>query len=252
MRTSCAFSGMPGRRSCSAMALSRRTVTRWVVFLILAATVASFLRVTDARQLLRSVLERISGMGGWAPVCFIVAYVLACVTFFPGVVLTLGAGILFGLVRGTLYTVIGATLGAGCAFLLSRYLARDWVTENFGGDPRFRAIDAAVEHEGWKIVGLIRLSPAFPFIALNFVFGLTRIPFWHFFIITFLALIPNAALFVYLGSLLGDLAALGNQPIASGKTKWIVTGVGLASAIVVTGLVSKITRRALKRSRVES
>ncbi len=227
------------------MPLSRRTITRLIIFLILAAAVASFLRVTDARQLLRMVLERIGSMGGWAPVCFIAAYIVACVTFFPGVVLTLGAGILFGVVRGTLYTAVGATLGAGCAFLLSRYFARDWVSEKFGEIPHFKALDAAVEREGWKIVGLIRLSPAFPFIALNFVFGLTKIPFWHFFVITFLALIPNAALFVYLGTLIGDIAALGNQPIATGKTKWIVTGVGLVSAIIVTGLVGRITRRAL-------
>jgi uncharacterized membrane protein YdjX (TVP38/TMEM64 family) len=227
------------------MAFTKRNVTRLIIFLILAATVASFLRVTDPRQLLRSVLERIGGMGAWAPVYFIIAYIIACVTFFPGVVLTLGAGILFGVVRGTLYTAVGATLGAGCAFLLSRYFARDWVSEKFGDLPHFKAIDAAVEREGWKIVGLIRLSPAFPFIALNFVFGLTRIPFSHFFIITFFALIPNAALFVYLGTLVGDIAALGNQPIATGKTKWIVTGVGLVSAIIVTGLVGRITRRAL-------
>jgi uncharacterized membrane protein YdjX (TVP38/TMEM64 family) len=113
------------------MALTKRNLLRLIIFLILAAAVASFLRVTDARQLLRTVLARISGMGGWAPLCFIVAYIVACVTFFPGVVLTLGAGILFGVVRGTLYTAIGATLGAGCAFLLSRYFARDWVTEKF-------------------------------------------------------------------------------------------------------------------------
>ena len=77
---------------------------------------------------------------------------------------------------------------------MSRYFARAWVTEKFGHDPRFRAIDTAVEREGWKIVGLIRLSPAFPFIALNFVFGLTKIPFWHFIVITFFALIPNGGL----------------------------------------------------------
>ena len=228
------------------MAIGKRNFIRLIIFLILVAAVLSFLRASDPRQLLRSVLERISGMGAWAPLCFIAAYIVACVTFFPGVVLTLGAGILFGVVRGTLYTAIGATLGAGCAFLLSRYFARAWVTEKFGHDPRFRAIDTAVEREGWKIVGLIRLSPAFPFIALNFVFGLTKIPFWHFIVITFFALIPNGGLFVYLGSLIGDLAALGNQPIATGKAKWIVTGLGLVSAIVVTGFVGRITRRALK------
>src|SRR5262245_55012988 len=118
--------------------------------------------MTDARQILREVLRHISALGPWGPFWFIMTYIIACLTFFPGVILTLGGGILFGVVKGTLYVSIGATLGAACAFLLSRYLARDWVTRKFSSNLTFRTIDDAVERDGWKIVGLIRLSPVFP------------------------------------------------------------------------------------------
>ncbi|HTG44701.1 MAG TPA: TVP38/TMEM64 family protein [Verrucomicrobiae bacterium] len=227
------------------MDLLKRNLARGLILLAVLAVAAWFVRTLDARQILRDILIRISALGPWAPFWFVVTYVVACLTFFPGVILTLGGGILFGLFKGTLYVSIGATLGAGCAFLLSRYAARDWVIRRFSQNANFRAIDDAVERDGWKIVGLIRLSPAFPFIPLNFVFGLTKIPFTHFFCITWLSILPMSCLFVYLGTLLGDIAALGTSAIVTGKTKWVVSALGLVSTIVVTILVTRIAQRAL-------
>jgi uncharacterized membrane protein YdjX (TVP38/TMEM64 family) len=227
------------------MAVRKRSVIQGIVLFCALAAILWLFRMSDPRQILRNILERIHNVGPWAPLWFILTYIVACLTFFPGVILTLGGGILFGVLRGTLFVSIGATLGAGCAFLLSRYLARDWVTRRFSTNPRFRAIDNAVQRDGWKIVGLIRLSPAFPFIPLNFVFGLTKIPFWHFFFITWVSIIPMSCMFVYLGSLLGDIAALGTKPMATGNTKWLVTGIGLVSTIIVTVFVTRIARRAL-------
>lgn len=227
------------------MASPRRHLLR--LFLLIAAGFLAVwvVRITDARVILRAVLERIQNLGPLAPLYFILAYVVACLTFFPGVILTLGAGVLFGVVKGTVFVSIGATLGAGCAFLLSRYLARGWVYARFSGNPKFRAVDEAVAREGWKVVGLIRLSPVFPFIPLNFVFGLTSIPFIHFFLITWVSILPMSALFVYLGSLIGDIAALGTRPVATGQTKWVVTGIGLITTIIVTLFVTRFARRAL-------
>ena len=157
-----------------------------------------------------------------------------------------GAGAILGaILGGAKGAVIGATIGAGAAFLLSRYVARDWVLRKFATNARFRAIDDAVAADGWKIVGLIRLSPVFPFIPMNFVFGLTRIPFWHFFFTTWVAILPVSSLFVYLGTMRGDIAALGTHPIAAGKTKWIVSGVGIVTTAIVSIIISRIARKAL-------
>lgn len=227
------------------MASLQRKALRVIVAVLALLIVWGVMRLADPREILRQVLERISGLGGWAPLWFILTYIVACLTFFPGVILTLGAGVLFGVVRGTFYVSIGATIGAGCAFLLSRYVARDWVLRRFSNIPKFRAIDDAVGRDGWKIVGLIRLSPVFPFIPLNFVFGLTRIPFLHFVAITWLSVIPMSSVFVYLGSVLGNIAALGTEPIAAGRAKWIVGGIAAILTVIVTFFVTRIARKAL-------
>src|ERR1043165_7672805 len=102
------------------MASLQRNTIRMIILIMAAAVAIFIIRMTDARQILREILQRISALGPWAPFWFVITYVVACITFFPGVILTLGAGILFGIVQGTLFVSVGATLGAGCAFLLSR------------------------------------------------------------------------------------------------------------------------------------
>ena len=77
---------------------------------------------------------------------------IACVLLLPGSILTLGAGVVFGLVRGFVIVSISATLGATAAFLVGRYLVRDWIARKIEGHPKFKAIDEAVAGEGWKIV----------------------------------------------------------------------------------------------------
>jgi uncharacterized membrane protein YdjX (TVP38/TMEM64 family) len=227
------------------MASLKRNALRFILLVAFVSLVTYLVKITDPRHLLRISLLRISDLGAWAPFWFIIIYIVACLTFFPGFILTMGAGILFGIIHGTLYVSIGATIGAACAFLLSRHVARSWVIKRFSRNPQFRAIDDAVAADGWKIVGLIRLSPVFPFIPMNFIFGVTKIPFWHFFFATWAGIIPVCVLFVYLGSLLGDIAALGTQPIAAGKTKWLLSGIGIGTALVVTFFITRIARRAL-------
>ena len=227
------------------MASFKRNMLRGFLAVVLVYLAIYLVQMVDARYLLRVTLLRIRDLGVWAPFWFILIYILACLTFFPGFILTMGAGILWGVVEGTLYVSIGATLGAACAFLISRHLARQWVIKKFSRNPKFRAIDDAVASEGWKIVGLTRLSPVFPFIPMNFVFGLTKIPFWQFFFTTWVGILPICALFAYLGWLLGDIAALGTQPVAEGKTKWFVSGISIALTVIVSILLTRIARKAL-------
>ena len=74
----------------------------------------------------------------------------------------MGAGVVFGLIRGFAIVSISATLGATVAFLVGRYIARGWIAGKIERHPKFEAIDEAVAGEGWKIVGLLRLSPVVP------------------------------------------------------------------------------------------
>src|SRR5262249_8687408 len=141
---------------------------RFAVAVIAVVAVLLIARALDAPARLREALFLVRDLGAWGPALFVVLYVAATVLFLPGWILTLGAGAVFGLVRGAVTVSLAATLGATAAFLIGRYLARDAVARRLAAHPRFAAIDAGVAREGWKIVLLTRLSPAFPFNLLNY------------------------------------------------------------------------------------
>lgn len=174
-------------------------------------------------------------------------YVLATVLFLPGWILTLGAGAVFGVIKGSILVSIGATLGATAAFLIGRHLARGWVASKTAGNPRFEAIDAAVAREGWKIVGLTRLSPAFPFNLLNYAFGLTRVSLRDYVLASWIGMMPGTVMYVYLGSLAGDLATLGSGRASRTPAEWGLYVVGLLATVGVTVYVTRIARAALDK-----
>ena len=95
----------------------------------------------NAQQLLEDALDWIDTLGPWGPIAFTIIYILATVLFLPGSLLTLGAGFLFGPLSGSIYVSIGSTIGATCAFLVGRYLARGWVSKKIAGNEQFKAID---------------------------------------------------------------------------------------------------------------
>ena len=225
--------------------MNRRTLVKGIILVAAILTTGWLLWMVDVRTAVRLLLGRTAELGAWGPVLFILVYVAGCVTMFPGILLTLSGGVLFGLVQGTLYVSIGATLGAALAFLVSRYLARSWVERKWGSNPRFQALDRAVTREGWKIVGLVRLSPVFPFTPTNFLFGLTRIPLHQFVAITWVSILPLTSMFVYVGTVIGDLTQISARPIPGGTLRWVITGIGLFSTVLVTFFVTRIARKAL-------
>jgi uncharacterized membrane protein YdjX (TVP38/TMEM64 family) len=178
-------------------------------------------------------------------IAFIGIYILATVAFFPGSILTLGAGVLFGVVAGSFYVFIGATLGATAAFLVGRYLARNWVAQKIAGNDQFRAIDEAVGQEGFKIVALTRLSPVFPFNLLNYAYGLTGVSLKDYFLGS-IGMIPGTVMYVYLGSLAGSIATIGTETQPTNPTvQWTIRIVGFIATVAVTIYVTRIARKAL-------
>ncbi|HUY37639.1 MAG TPA: TVP38/TMEM64 family protein [Candidatus Binataceae bacterium] len=192
------------------------------------------------------LLDRIRTLGPAAPIAFIAIYVAACVLFIPGSILTIGAGVLFGVVWGSIYVSIAATAGASAAFILGRYFLRATVARRIEGNRSFKTIDEAVAREGWKIVLLTRLSPIFPFNLLNYAFGLTRVSFAEYVFASWAGMIPGTVMYVYIGSLSGDLAraASGNHPRPAAG--WILNVIGLAATIAVAVYATRIGSRALK------
>ncbi|MDX1649237.1 MAG: TVP38/TMEM64 family protein [Myxococcota bacterium] len=190
----------------------------------------------------------VDSLGALGPAVFVAGYALAVVVFVPGSLLTLAAGAIFGVVEGTLWVFVAATLGATLAFLLGRHAARGLVERRLAGDRRFAAIDDAIGREGLKIVLLLRLSPVFPYNLLNYALGLTRVRLRHY-VLGSVGMLPGTLLYVYSGKLAGDVAAAaGGAEVARGPGYWIVVGLGFAATVAVTVLVTRIARRALREA----
>ncbi|MEY2984943.1 MAG: hypothetical protein RLZZ568_1560 [Cyanobacteriota bacterium] len=199
----------------------------------------------NPQQLLQEILAWIEGLGPAAAIAFIGFYALATVALLPGSVLTIGGGVLFGVVWGSIYVFVGATLGATGAFLVGRYLARDWVERKIAQYPKFQAIDRAVKQDGLKITLLTRLSPLFPFVLLNYAYGITGVSLSDY-LWGCAGMIPGTILYVYLGSLAGDLASLA--PETQTGQGWLLWGgrlIGFAATIGVTIYLTHIARQAL-------
>lgn len=148
--------------------------------------------------------------GAAAPLLFILVYIVGTILFFPGAVLTLLGGALFGPVFGVLYNLTAATIGAMLSFLVARYLASDWVKNKTGG--RIKQLMDGVENEGWRFVAFVRLVPLFPFNVLNYALGLTRISFTQYSIATYVFMLPGAIAYTYLGYI-GKEAATGGESL---------------------------------------
>jgi uncharacterized membrane protein YdjX (TVP38/TMEM64 family) len=195
---------------------------------------------------LTDALDWIRGLGPLAPIVFIAIYIVACVAFLPGSILTIGAGVIFGVVRGSIYVSIAATLGATAAFLVGRYLARGWVSEKLEGNPKFKAIDQAVGKEGWKIVFLTRLSPVFPFNLLNYAYGLTSVSLRDYVLASWVGMIPGTILYVYIGALSGDVARAAGGGAKRTPAGWALTAVGFIATVAVAVYATRIGARALR------
>ena len=225
-----------------------KSIRKWVLALLAVAFLLVFLYFLDVQELFQVALAWISDLGPWGPVFFIVFYILATVLFLPGLIPTMAAGVLFGVIQGTLLVSISSISGATLAFLTGRYLAREWVAVKIRGNQKFEAIDVAVAKEGWKIVGLTRLSPVFPFNLLNYAFGLTQVSLKDYFLASWIGMLPGTVMYVYIGSLAGNLASLGSGERSRTPAEWALYGVGLMATVVLTLYLTRIAQRALKRT----
>lgn len=217
-----------------------------ILLLVVAAALAVALWALPVKEYLIAVLEWTRSLGAWGPVFVASFYVIACVLFLPGSVLTLGAGFLFGVPVGFLTVWIGANLGACVAFVVGRTIAREWVARKVAGNPKFAAIDEAVGKEGFKIVFLLRLSPVFPFNLLNYALGLTRVSFSHYALASLTGMLPGIFMYVYFGSAARSLAAAAAGQVEGGTAGQVFFWVGLAATVAVALFVTGLARRSLK------
>eukprot|EP00457_Paulinella_chromatophora_P007931 gb/GEZN01007957.1/.p1 GENE.gb/GEZN01007957.1/~~gb/GEZN01007957.1/.p1 ORF type:complete len:323 (+),score=51.07 gb/GEZN01007957.1/:30-971(+) len=216
-----------------------------VVFL--ALVVVAIIYFDDVKQLFADLLQWFDTHKTEGIAVFILVYIVATVFFIPGSILTLGAGVIWGL-PAILIVVVGAGLGLTLAFLVGRYLLRDWVAGFVNKYPKFSAVDRALKHEGWKLCALLRLAPLFPFNAMNYLFSITQIKFSHYVVTSVLGIIPGTSLYVWLGSLAPNISDIVNGQAGPSRSTQIAilvtTGVVIVGVFVVITVISK---RALRK-----
>jgi len=145
------------------------------------------------------------------PVLFAAGYLLVYIAMaalaIPGaLVMTVAGGALFGLLEGTVLASFGASIGATLAMLASRFLFRDLVRRHF--QARLDQVNRGLEREGWLYLVSVRLVPAIPFFVVDLLFGLTAFPAPRFYVVSQIAMLPAAIIYVNAGTQLGRLDSL--------------------------------------------
>jgi len=210
----------------------KASITRPLIFLVGLGGLIIMTRAFNLQEYLQEdrLREFIAGFGIWGPFIYLLVWTIAPTLMFPGLVITVAGGVLFGPVLGVIYTTIGATLGASLAFLVSRYLVRDWVAAKIRGT-KLAHLDEKVAQHGWKIVAFTRLIGV-PYILLNYAFGITRIAYLPFALATCFAMLPwTIGLILVSSNLLGLLR--GQVSI------WLIIGVILVALVALLPVAFK-------------
>ncbi len=221
---------------------------RLLIFAVVLVALIVSAFILPVKDYIVDLLEWTEGLGPWGPAFVAGFYIVACVLFLPGSILTLGAGFLFKVVLGTITVSIGSTLGACAAFIVGRTFARKWVEKKVAANPRFAAIDEAVGKQGFKIVFLTRLSPIFPFNLLNYAYGLTKVKFWQYALASWIGMLPGTVMYVYFGSAARSLTEVATGQVEGGIAGRILFWVGLVATIIVVVFVTRVARRALREA----
>ena len=215
---------------------------RILAILVLVASVMLMMSALPFDVLMKALEREVADLGFWGPLVFALVYIVATVLLIPASLLTLGAGVIFGLGVGLATVSLASTAGAAASFLIARYLARSKVQKMAESNDKFGAIDAAIADGGWKIVAMLRLSPAIPFGLQNYLYGLTSIRFVPYVLTSWIAMLPGTLLYVYLG-LAAKTAAGGRE--GTSPAQWALLVVGLLATIGVTVYVTRLAQRKL-------
>lgn len=185
---------------------TKPSLLRPFLFLIILGAVIFFIRYYNLDMYLEKehLRQLIAGYGIWGPIIYLLIWTIAPSLFLPGLPLTLAGGVLFGFIPGVIYTSAGSTSGATLAFLIARYLARDWVASKLAGT-KAAGLDEKVGRHGWKIVAFTRLIPIFPYNLLNYAFGLTRISLAVYVITSLIFMLPMTTAYIFFSANIVDL-----------------------------------------------
>ena len=146
----------------------------------------------------KDIQAYVSSFGKLAPLVYIIMFALVPLTLFPDSVLAIGGGLIFGLFKGYIYTLIGALIGASLSFYISRKLGRNFVKKLT--KEKLDGIEYMINSKGFFVVLMLRLIPLFPFDIISYGAGLTSIKYKDFLFATIIGTIPGILVFTNIGA----------------------------------------------------
>ncbi|GAV60925.1 SNARE_assoc domain-containing protein [Cephalotus follicularis] len=242
----------PWRRRMS-MAFTWGSALRITLLLLLVGAVATAFFTLPVEKILKDFLLWVDkDLGPWGPLVLAIAYIPLTVLAVPASVLTLGGGYLFGLPVGFIADSIGATVGAGAAFLLGRTIGKSLVVSKLKDYPQFRSVAIAIRRSGFKIVLLLRLVPLLPFNILNYLLSVTPVPIGEYMLASWLGMMPITLALVYVGTTLKDLSDVTHGWSEFSKTRWAFVILGLLVSVILMICVTKVAKAALDKALAEN
>jgi uncharacterized membrane protein YdjX (TVP38/TMEM64 family) len=198
---------------------------------------------------LTPLVLKVLALGPWAPLLFILVYILAALTVAPAFFLTVAAGAVFGVWQGSVLVFAGASLGALAVYAVATRLVRTRWMRRMTADERVAAVRSAVAGSGLRMIMLLRLSPLVPYPILNYALALSGVRLKDY-ALGLLGMIPAVILYTYYGRVVGDVAALaaGVSP-PRGPEYYILLVVGLVAIVVSTVMIGKAAREEIERHR---
>ncbi|WRX21338.1 SNARE associated Golgi protein - like 5 [Theobroma cacao] len=238
------------------MAFTWGSALRITLLLLLLTAVIFACFTLPVEKILKDFLLWVDkDLGPWGPLVLAVAYIPLTVLAVPASVLTLGGGYLFGLPVGFVADSIGATVGAGAAFLLGRTIGRSFVVSKLKDYPQFRSVAIAIRRSGFKIVLLLRLVPLLPFNVLNYLLSVTPVPIGEYMLASWLGMMPITLALVYVGTTLKDLSDVTHGWSEFSTARWVSHAFlisGLAVSVVLMVCVTKVAKSALEKALAEN
>jgi uncharacterized membrane protein YdjX (TVP38/TMEM64 family) len=198
---------------------------------------------------LAALLLQLTTLGAWGPVLFVVLYIVATVIPSPAFLLSIAAGAVWGLWRGTLLVYVGAVLGSSAVFALAAPLGQSRLLRWAERHRRVAAARQAIVGQGLWIMFLLRLSPVVPYVFLNYALALGGVRYRDY-LVAMVGMLPAIVMYVYYGKVIGDVAAVvsGVRP-PRGAAYYVLLVVGLVATVVATMMITRAARRAIERER---
>lgn len=235
------------------MAFTWGSALRITLLILLVAAVVTACFTLPVEKILKDFLTWVDqDLGPWGPLVLAVAYIPLTILAVPASVLTLGGGYLFGLPVGFVADSIGATIGAGAAFLLGRTIGKPFVISKLKDYPQFRSVALAIRRSGFKIVLLLRLVPLLPFNMLNYLLSVTPVPLLEYMLASWIGMMPITLALVYVGTTLKDLSDVTHGWNEFSKTRWAFLIFGLVVSVILMVCVTKVAKAALDKALAEN